>query len=155
MMATAHLIYGFLGSGKTTFAKQLERDLAAVRFTPDEWMAHLFGDDPPESIFQEKASAILDVMEPIWMRCLSLGLDVVLDFGFWRRAERDHVRERVEAVGAQARLYVLNCSDEEAWKRVDARNGSGHQSLYIAPATFRALKERVEPLGDDEPFVRF
>ena len=32
-MATAHLIYGYLGAGKTTFAKKLERELPAIRFS--------------------------------------------------------------------------------------------------------------------------
>jgi tRNA uridine 5-carbamoylmethylation protein Kti12 len=43
-MATAHLIHGFLGAGKTTFARQLERELRAIRFSQDEWMANLNGD---------------------------------------------------------------------------------------------------------------
>jgi predicted kinase len=32
-MATAHLIHGFLGVGKTTFARQLEGRLPAIRFS--------------------------------------------------------------------------------------------------------------------------
>jgi predicted kinase len=59
-------------------------------------MARLFGDDPPEESFAEKAEAILELLEPLWTRCLSLGLDVVLDYGFWRRKERDEVRAVVE-----------------------------------------------------------
>lgn len=153
-MATAHLIHGFLGSGKTTLAKRLERDVPAVRFTPDEWMARLYGRDPPAAIFQEKASAILELMEPIWSRCLSLGVDVVLDFGCWRRSERDRVREVAQDAGAQSLLYVLKCSDEAAWKRIEARNGTADCSLYIAPATFKQLRVRVEAPGPDEPYVR-
>jgi hypothetical protein len=38
-MSTAHLIHGFLGAWKTTFAKKLEAELGAVRFSQDEWMA--------------------------------------------------------------------------------------------------------------------
>jgi predicted kinase len=34
-MATAHLIHGFLGAGKTTLARQLERELPAIRFGAD------------------------------------------------------------------------------------------------------------------------
>ncbi|MGH7024618.1 MAG: AAA family ATPase [Caulobacteraceae bacterium] len=153
-MVTAHLIFGFVGAGKTTLAKRLERDHAAVRFTPDEWMARLFGQDPPVSVFQERASAILDLMEPIWARCLSRGVDVVLDFGFWRRAERDHARERAAETGARVLLYAVECAEEEAWRRVEARNGGADHSLYIAPATFRLLRSRVEPLGPDEPYLR-
>jgi predicted kinase len=150
-MATAHLVFGFLGSGKTTLAKRLERQHKAVRFTPDEWMARLFGEDPPEETFQDRAAAILDIMQPLWVRCLSLGLDVVLDYGFWSRAERDRVRVVVSALGATPVLWSVSCSDDEALKRIALRNEAAHRSLYIAPATFELLKARFEPLGVDEP----
>ena len=150
-MATAHLVFGFLGSGKTTLARRLERRHGAVRFTPDEWMARLFGEDPPADTFGDRAAAILDIMEPLWVRCLSLGLDVVLDFGFWSRAERDRVRAAVEAVGATPVLWAVRCSDDEARERIARRNAAAHRSLYIAPATFDLLKARFEPLDPDEP----
>jgi predicted kinase len=150
-MATAHLVFGFLGSGKTTLAKRLERQHSAVRFTPDEWMARLFGEDPPADRFQDRAAAILDIMQPLWVRCLSLGLDVVLDYGFWSRAERDRVRVVVGAIGATPVLWSVSCSDDEALKRIALRNEAAHRSLYIAPATFELLKARFEPLDVDEP----
>lgn len=150
-MPTAHLVFGFLGSGKTTLAKRLELEHSAVRFTPDEWMARLFGEDPPADTFQGRAAAILDIMQPIWVRCLSLGLDVVLDYGFWSRAERDRVRAAVEDIGAIPVLWAVRCSDDEARKRIALRNEAANRSLYIASATFDLLKTRVEPLDVDEP----
>ena len=152
-VATAHLLFGYLGSGKTTFAKRLEVEHKAVRFTPDEWMARLFGDDPPEDSFPEKAEAVLELLEPLWTRCLLLGLDVVLDYGFWRRKERDEVRAVVERLGASACLYRLQCPDEEARRRIAARNRAGDRSLYIAPATYDALRRRFEPLDVDEAWL--
>jgi predicted kinase len=149
-MATAHLLFGYLGSGKTTLAKQLELEHRAVRFTPDEWMARLFGDDPPAATFPEQAAGILQLFEPLWTRCLSIGVDVVLDYGFWRRSERDQVRSVVEKLGANARLYRLACPDAEALRRIEARNAASHRSLYIAPATYDGLRARFEPLDDDE-----
>ena len=149
-MPTAHLVFGFLGSGKTTLAKRLELEHSGVRFTPDEWMARLFGEDPPADTFQHRAAAILDIMQPIWARCLSLGLDVVLDYGFWSRAERDRVRAVVADIGAISVLWAVSCSDDEARKRIALRNDAAHRSLYIASATFDLLKARVEPLGMDE-----
>jgi predicted kinase len=44
-----HLLAGLNGAGKTTFARHLEADLPAVRFTLDEWLLRLHGlryDDP-------------------------------------------------------------------------------------------------------------
>ena len=152
-MPTAHLLFGCPGSGKTTLARELEDRFRAVRFTPDEWMSRLFGDDPPAAIFAEKAAAIVELLEPIWARCLAIGVDVVLDFGFWRRAERDHAREVVLRHGGTALLYRLNCPIEEARRRVAARNAAGHAGLYIGPATFDQLLGRIEPLGDDEDCI--
>ena len=43
--ATLFLMVGLPGSGKTTRAKELERETGAIRFTPDEWHLFLFGDD--------------------------------------------------------------------------------------------------------------
>ena len=149
-MPTAHLVFGFLGSGKTTLSKRLELQHRAVRFTPDEWMARLFGEDPPADTFQDRAAAILDIMQPIWTRCLSLGVNVVLDYGFWSRTQRDAVRAMVRELGATAILWSVSCSDEEARRRVTLRNSSADRSLFIAPATFDLLKSRVEPLGVDE-----
>ena len=152
-MPTAHLMFGFLGSGKTTLAKRLELQHSAVRFTPDQWMARLFGEDPPAETFQDRVAAINDIMQPIWLRCLSLGLDVVLDYGFWSRDERDRVRSAVEGIGATHVLWAVSCSDDEARERIALRNEAAHRSLYIASTTFDLLKARVDPLDMDEPHV--
>jgi predicted kinase len=80
--ATAYLIHGYIGAGKTTLARRLEVDEFAVRFTHDEWMRSLYGDDPPEAHFAQFAQRISDVMEAMWTRCISLKTNVVLDFGF-------------------------------------------------------------------------
>jgi predicted kinase len=146
---TAHLVHGFLGAGKTTFARALEARLPAVRFTHDEWMVALYGRDPPAADFPELARRVHAVLEPLWTRCLALGLDVVLDFAFWSRAERDETRRRIEALGGRHRLYLLAAPDEEAWARIERRNAEPG-ALFIARATFEALRARFEPLGADE-----
>ena len=149
-MATAYLIHGYLGSGKTTYAKALEQKLDAVRFTHDEWMSKLYGDDPAEEYFADNAKRVSEVMEAVWTRCLQVGVDVILDFGFWSRSDRDQVRTMVSRLGANCCLYALSCSDGEAWRRIEARNRTLDSSLYIARNTFEGLKVRFEPLSDDE-----
>ncbi len=76
-MATAYLIHGYLGSGKTTYAKALEQKSNAVRFTHDEWMKELYGDDPAEDSFADDAERVSKVMEAVWTRCLQIGVDVI------------------------------------------------------------------------------
>ena len=149
-MATAHLIFGRLGVGKTTLAKRLEDEHDAVRFSHDAWMARLFGEDSDAALFADRHARVAALMMPVWSRCLVLGLDVVLDFGFWRRAERDAVRGQAEAVGAGHRLYEVVCPEAVALRRIEARNADLQDSLLITRPTFEALRSRVEPLESDE-----
>lgn len=151
-MATAHLLHGYLGAGKTTFAKRLERNLPAVRYSHDEWMARLYGVDPPEARFAEYRDAVFEVMNAHWPRVLACGADVVLDWGFWTRASRDEARQRAQAVGATSRLYRLECSDAVARARCRARNRQLDGSLFIAENTYEVLRSRFQPLDPDEPF---
>jgi predicted kinase len=148
--ATAFLIHGYIGAGKTTLARRLEKDEHAVRFTHDEWMVALYGSDPPETQFAEYAQRVSTVMETMWTRCIGVRTSVVLDFGFWSREERDRVRRLVSALGGTPLLYHVLCSDDVAWRRVEKRNERSAGNLYIAPNTFHLLRSRFEPLEPDE-----
>ena len=152
-MATAHLIHGFLGAGKTTFARQLEQNIPAIRFSHDEWMTRLYGDDPPIEHFAEYYRRVYEQLEDVWPRCLELGVDVVLDFGCWTRRDRDVLRAKIAAIGAEARLYRVTCREDEAWRRIEKRNTELRGSLYISRATFEMLRGRFEPLASDEECI--
>jgi predicted kinase len=152
-MSTAHLIHGFLGVGKTTFARELEVELGAVRFSEDEWMVELYGHDPPVELFAAHSRSVRRVMERQWIRCLALALDVVLDFGFWRRDERDGIRSQLASLGSHCTLYRLTCPEAQSWRRIEARNSSLGDSLLITRNTFEVLRGRFEPLADDEERV--
>jgi predicted kinase len=152
-MATAHLIHGYLGAGKTTLARKLENDLPAIRFTHDEWMARLYGDDPPADEFQALYRRVSERIDSLWPRCLELGVDVVLDLNFWSRRQRDETRATALTLGANTRLYRLTCSEDEARSRVEKRNLNLDGSLFINRNTFEILKSRFEPLGNDEERV--
>jgi predicted kinase len=113
-------------------------------------MVRLYGNDPPIERFADFYQRIYEQVEEIWTRCLELGLDVVLDFGFWSRRERDATREKISAIGARAHLYQLTCPEDEAWRRIEKRNANLQGSLLIVRNTFEVLKERFEPLDPDE-----
>jgi predicted kinase len=153
MMATLHMVYGFVGAGKTTFAKKLESSLPAVRFTHDEWMSKLYGDNPPLEHFADYYSRVHDLIWIYAERLLELNQDVVLDFGFWSRVSRDEARVKATALGAEYKLYLLDAPEDILKKRVRKRNENLQGSLYIDDHAFELFKSRFEPLGKDEEHV--
>ena len=146
------MLHGYLGSGKTTYAKKLEKEWGAIRFTSDEWMSKLYGDDPPEERFENYQSNVLSLMEIYWSRMLEKGVDVILDLGFWSRDYREDTKRKIEAVGGVAKLYHLSASEDEMRRRCEKRNKDLKGSLHIATNTFEVLKMKYEPLGEDEEF---
>ncbi|MBO0883809.1 MAG: ATP-binding protein [Mycobacterium sp.] len=154
-MATAHLLYGYMGAGKSTLAAKLEREIPAPRFSPDEWLTMLFDND--EANIKPDVRTVLDrieaLIEPIWCQCLQAGADVVLDMGFWSRASRDAVRRKAAECHAETKLYYVMCHDDVAWDRVRARNQDPGRSITMVRNTFEVLKSRFEALGPDEPHL--
>ena len=134
-MATLHLMVGLPGSGKTTLARKLEADLPALRLTPDEWMEKVIGDGYDE----DKRAVVESMLWEIAARVLELGNDVVLDYGFWGRGERDDFRQRAATVGAGMIIHFLDVSREELHRRLTERNAN------LPPDTFH-----VEPSDLDK-----
>jgi predicted kinase len=154
-MPTAYLVHGYLGAGKTTLAKQLERGLAAaVRFSPDEWMTALYGHDPPADQFSGVFERVCRMLNDTWPRVLRVGVDVILDFGFWRRSWRDDARALAAGRGAEVVLYDVHCDEDLARERCRRRNAEPSGSFYMDDSTFDALRAGFEPLGVDEPCIR-
>lgn len=107
-MATLHLLHGFIGAGRTTFARKLEHELAAVRFTRDEWVARLYGHNPPEAYFSDCFKRVTDLIWQVSTKLLKVEQDVILDFGFWSRASRDKARSKAQAVNIILKLYYTS-----------------------------------------------
>jgi predicted kinase len=145
------LLCGLPGAGKTTLAKRLARELPAVVLSPDEWLADLEVD-----LFDEPFRARLERrFRTLALDLLRLRQNVVLDFGFWTRAERDEPRLAGRELGALVELRYLAVPFEELVRRLEVRNGDG--TVGTAPVTRAMLTayEQVFQAPDDEELDLF
>ena len=144
-MTTLHLMVGLPCSGKTTLAKQLEQERAALRLTPDEWQVALFGQDAEEPEHDARHSLIEAMLWKIASRALELGTNVILDFGFWAREEREDFRLRAQRLGASSEVHFLDVSKEELLRRLAVRNSQPSQgSFHISEESMKPWIESFE-----------
>ena len=129
-MATLHLMVGLPCSGKTTLAKKLEHERSALRLTPDEWQIGLFGQDAKEPEHDARHSLIETMLWNIASRVLELGTNVILDFGFWAREEREDYRLRAKRLGASSEAHFLDVPEEELLRRLAVRNSQPSQESF-------------------------
>jgi len=115
---TLYVMVGLPGAGKTTRARTLLTERAALVLTPDEWMVPLFGPEQP--------SGKRDVLEGrfVWLAlcALRMGMSVVLDFGVWAKEERSALKYLASSAGAACRLIYMPIHPEEQWRRIAQRN---------------------------------
>jgi len=115
-MSTLFMLCGLPGSGKTTMARQLEAD-GALAFILDDWVARVTGGNYDEAIGEEIAELQLQIA----IDALRSGRNVVLDWGFDSREERDRVRAEAAAIGTETRLLFFDVPRSELEGRIANR----------------------------------
>jgi predicted kinase len=138
-VATLHLVVGLPCSGKTTLAQKLERELPALRLNLDEWHIRLFGQDAEEPEHDARHSLIEAMLWNIACRALELGTNVILDFGFWAREEREDYRSRAKHLGASSEVHFLDVPEDELLRRLEDRNSRPSKESFLI------AKEAMKP----------
>jgi predicted kinase len=145
------LMCGLPGSGKTTRARRLELERHALRLTPDEWIARLFGTDLTLPTLDWCRDPVEAVQWAVAERVLSLGLNVILDFGFWSRSEREDFRARAAALGARSEVHFLDAPRDVLLARLAARNADLPAcTFHVTEAQLNSWWNLFEPPTEDE-----
>jgi predicted kinase len=161
-----HLILGPVGAGKSTFARQLARQRAALRFSLDEWMATLFSPDRPEvgrrEWYVERRARCTEQIWAVARAAGNAGSETVLELGLLRRDERERCYAWIETAGFDLTIYVLDAAREVRRERVELRNVTQGEtfSMLVPPEFFELASDLWQPLeaaeceGRDVVFMR-
>ncbi len=119
----AYVICGFIGAGKTTFARKLEKETKAIRITKDEWIIKIFGNKiTSDKNFERYDKNITELATDIAFKILKFGKDVIIDEGFWVKSQRDDIKKKILQVGAKPIFYYVESSVEKMKERVINRS---------------------------------
>ena len=140
------LFCGLPGSGKTTVARDRERETNAIRFSTDEWMADLGVD-----YFDQMRDNLQMRLNSLWKELLEHGQSVILEDGTWKREERDALRQLAKTLDAVTEMHYFDVPFDELWRRLEARNAvSTHGTVPISKALLEDCLHRFQQPDEDE-----
>lgn len=138
---TISLVVGMPGAGKTTWAREQEVALPALRLTPDDWQMAVFDADSPDPWRSRERADHRDRIEgkliEVGMRAAALGIDVIFDFGLWSRDERSALRWIAHSLGVDAQVVYLPIDYPEQRRRVAGR-------FRFEPGQFRMSETELQ-----------
>lgn len=144
-MAKVIMTCGKICSGKSTYSEQLRINNNAIILSVDEITLALF-----EQNIGEKHDEYVEKLEMYLfeksLEVISIGVNVILDWGFWTKAERDYAREFYSSRNISHEFHYIDIS-EETWQiRLEKRNKeilAGEIEAYYVDDN---LKEKVESI---------
>ena len=136
------IVCGLPGSGKTTLAQAVARDLCAVHVSSDITRKSMY--PSPTYTPQEKAT-VYTSMAAEAESLVRQGKDVVADATFYREAERERFAAIARAAGTEAFVIMTVLAEDEIRKRL-ARRQKGGPSDADFSVYFR-MKGLFEPVS--------
>jgi predicted kinase len=133
------LLYGYPGSGKTFFARQLAENFQAAHLHSERIRSELF-ENPHYD--KEENDVIAQLMDYMAGEFLSAGLSVVYDGNAMRSGQRRVMRDMARKSHAQPVLVWFQVDAETSFARTQRRDRRRADDKYAGP-TDRATFERI------------
>lgn len=123
------MLYGFPGSGKTYFARQLTEKLQVAHIQADRIRAELF--ETPRYDKQEN-DVVMQLMNYMTGEFLTAGLSVIYDVNMMRVAQRRQLREAARKAKADTMLVWFQIDTDSAFTRGQKRDRRRVDDRYAA-----------------------
>ncbi len=134
------------GAGKTTYAKRLEGEgWTRLSFEVEFWDRGIT--TMPSADVAAEVAADLGAR---LLRHVAAGSDVVLDFGFWFRRQRDEFRALLAPLGITPETVYVATSLGTILSRVGDRHGRWADDWPLTEQTATEYFERFEPPTPEE-----
>lgn len=121
-MSKVYLICGKICCGKTTYAKKLCTENNSILLSVDEIMLSLFDQCCGEKLHMEYERRIKNYLFDKSLEIIEKGFDVVLDWGFWTKEERNSVKEFYKSRNIDYELHYIEIDDETWEYQLNKRN---------------------------------
>lgn len=121
MKGTVYLICGKICAGKTTYSHMLAKAKKAVLLSTDEITLAIFGQHIGEK-HDEVVESIQNYLFEKSLEILENGINVLLDWGFWLKEERDYAREYYSSRRIQCEFHYIDVSYDTWMNNIAKRN---------------------------------
>ena len=131
-MANVVFVCGKICCGKTTYSKTFCEENNAVLLSVDEITLAVFDGDLGEKHDEYVKRIKLYLLKKV-VEIVRVSTGVVLDWGFWTKAEREFTRTFFLDNGIETEMHYLDVSDEQWQKNIRKRNAevlAGKISAY-------------------------
>ena len=155
-MSKVIAICGKVGSGKTYYANQIINEKGGVLLSDDELLHDLFPGIHPKN----HRDSIVKIDKYLLKKTISIvnsGCDVILDWGFWKKAERKEISNYFHKYNINVEWYYIDISND-VWKQnIQKRNTlnfNDGSSFYLDEEIIKKVNEQFEEPDESEKFIR-
>ncbi len=120
-MAKVIILCGKIASGKTFYAEQLRKNTNAIILSVDDLMLQL-SDECLGNRHDDVALRCERYFYQLAKQIVSYGMNVVIDFGYWTKKERDIAKDYFHRAGIPVELHYIKVPEDIRIKRLESRN---------------------------------
>lgn len=147
-------ICGRICSGKSYYANQIKEQENAVILSTDEATYDLIGNEQVElyDVFVERVNKYL--MKKA-VEIVKAGCNVILDWGFWTKAERQETTKYFNQFGIDVAWHNVDI-ERSRWEQLieernnKIKNGNGGSDFYVDEGLMEKLLSKFEEPTRDE-----